>query len=102
MIKHPVPERLRVDAHVACASLFFAEIMSKKQQELLKRDVTITDKSGAAVKLTIWGDNFNLDEHQLQPPSFDKRQPRCNILAVSGARISDFSGCSLVRNNNTE
>lgn len=56
----------------------------------------------AAFSLSVWGDKFDLDESQLQPPIYDKRKANCNILAVSGARISDFAGCSLVRSTHRQ
>jgi hypothetical protein len=41
-----------------------------------------------------------LDESQLEPPTQAGRQIKCNVLAASATRLSDFNGCSLVRELN--
>ena len=49
------------------------QITSKKQQLLYKRDVTLMDRSGAAVKLTIWGEK-EIDPTQLVSHSCQRTQ----------------------------
>ncbi|KAK3769131.1 hypothetical protein RRG08_067108 [Elysia crispata] len=56
----------------------------QSQKEILKRDLQIVDQSGLAVNLTLWGDEANKFDGQGFP-----------IVAVKGARLSDFNGRSL-------
>jgi len=44
------------------------------------------------------GNDKPLDESQLAPPTLGDRPSavRCNVIAVTQARLSDFAGCSLV------
>ncbi|XP_060067506.1 replication protein A 70 kDa DNA-binding subunit-like [Ylistrum balloti] len=56
----------------------------QSQKEITKRDISIVDQSGMAVNLTLWGNDavtFSGDGHP--------------IMAVKGARLSDFGGRSL-------
>ncbi|KAK7474490.1 hypothetical protein BaRGS_00034244 [Batillaria attramentaria] len=56
----------------------------QSQKEITKRDLQIVDQSGVAINLTLWGDDavkFNGDGNP--------------IIAVKGARLSDFGGRSL-------
>lgn len=56
----------------------------QSQKEITKRDLQIVDQSGVAISLTLWGEDavkFQGDSHP--------------IVAVKGARISDFGGRSL-------
>lgn len=53
-------------------------------QELKKRDIFLVDRSSSEISLTLWGD---------QAETFDgSNNP---VVAVKGARVSDFSGVSL-------
>lgn len=53
-------------------------------RELKKRDVQLLDNTNTEVRLTLWG---------TQAENFDgSTQP---IVAVKGAKVSDFNGCSL-------
>ncbi|CAG5127182.1 unnamed protein product [Candidula unifasciata] len=59
-------------------------IGKQSQKEITKRDLQIVDQSGVAVKLTLWGDdavNFNGQGYP--------------VVAVKGAKVSDFGGRSL-------
>uniref|UniRef100_UPI00358E7679 replication protein A 70 kDa DNA-binding subunit-like n=1 Tax=Myxine glutinosa TaxID=7769 RepID=UPI00358E7679 len=62
-----------------------SKIMIKSSnRETTKREVQLVDQSNASVKLTIWGEDAE---------AFDGSG--CPVLAVKGARVSDFNGCSL-------
>lgn len=66
--------------HVADVS----EITTKKGDQLSKRDITLVDDTGFSVRCTIWGataTNFNTE--------LDK------VIAIKGAKVSDFNGRSL-------
>lgn len=59
-------------------------IMTKKQTEINKRDVTFVDASGWAVKCTLWGnqaDSFNYEDSP--------------VVALKSAKVSDYNGRTL-------
>ena len=56
----------------------------QSQKEIMKRDLQIVDQSGLAVTLTLWGEEANKFDGQGFP-----------VVAVKGARVSDFNGRSL-------
>lgn len=56
----------------------------QSQKEIMKRDLQIVDQSGLAVVLTLWGEEANKFDGYGFP-----------IVAVKGARLSDFNGRSL-------
>ncbi|XP_005109695.1 replication protein A 70 kDa DNA-binding subunit [Aplysia californica] len=56
----------------------------QSQKEITKRDLQIVDQSGVAVNLTLWGEDAVKFDGQGYP-----------VVAVKGARVSDFSGRSL-------
>ncbi|GFS15991.1 replication protein A 70 kDa DNA-binding subunit [Elysia marginata] len=56
----------------------------QSQKEIMKRDLQIVDQSGLAVALTLWGEEANKFDGMGFP-----------IVAVKGARLSDFNGRSL-------
>ena len=61
-----------------------ANIPSKNGKELVKRELTLADDSGSAIRLTLWGQlaiEFDL--------------PVGSIFAVRGAKVSDFGGRSI-------
>ncbi|XP_077360409.1 replication protein A 70 kDa DNA-binding subunit-like isoform X2 [Festucalex cinctus] len=61
-----------------------ALITTKAGKQLTKRALTLTDSSGKMVTLTLWGDQaqkFNACSHP--------------VVAIKGARVSDFGGRSL-------
>jgi len=63
---------------------------SRTQKELQKRDVVLVDKSLTEINLTLWGttaEKFNGDNSP--------------ILAIKGARVSDYNGVSLSTISNT-
>ncbi|XP_071532708.1 replication protein A 70 kDa DNA-binding subunit isoform X2 [Panulirus ornatus] len=53
-------------------------------RELKKREVQIVDDTNREVRLTLWGTGAENFDGSQQP-----------VLAVKGARLSDFNGCSL-------
>ncbi|CAN7938762.1 unnamed protein product [Ixodes hexagonus] len=53
-------------------------------QELKKRDISLVDRSSAEVSLTLWGDEAEKFDASNNP-----------VVAVKGARVSDFGGVSL-------
>lgn len=53
-------------------------------KELRKRDLTLVDSTNRAVNVTMWGDDAE---------KFDGSG--CPVLAIKGARVSDFGGVSL-------
>ena len=55
-------------------------------RELFKRDVSLVDDSGVAVRLTLWG-----AEAQKEDSTFEGNP----VLAVKGARIGEFQGKNL-------
>ena len=59
-------------------------IVKSNNREVLKRNIYLMDMSGKVVNTTLWGDNAY---------KFDgSRQP---VMAMKGARVSDFGGRSL-------
>ncbi|XP_041348869.1 replication protein A 70 kDa DNA-binding subunit-like [Gigantopelta aegis] len=56
----------------------------QSQKEITKRDLTIVDQSGMSVNLTLWGSEASSFSGNNNP-----------IIAVKGARLSDFGGRSL-------
>ncbi|KAI8787409.1 replication protein A 70 kDa DNA-binding subunit-like [Biomphalaria glabrata] len=62
-----------------------SSVVSKQtQKEIVKRDLQLVDQSGVAVNLTLWGDDATKFDGQGFP-----------VIAVKGARVSDFNGRSL-------
>lgn len=59
--------------------------MTVKQNELMAC-------TGWLLMIAVWGDKFQLNEAELQPPG----PHGFNVIAISAARISNYSGCSLV------
>ena len=67
-------------------------IMSRKlNKELTKRDLKLVDQSCTEVTLTLWGS---------QAESFDAAGNP--VVAIKGARLSDFNGCSLSSGGNSK
>uniref|UniRef100_A0A8C4N8H0 Replication protein A subunit n=1 Tax=Eptatretus burgeri TaxID=7764 RepID=A0A8C4N8H0_EPTBU len=59
-------------------------MVKSTNREVSKRNVELVDQSKTSVRLTIWGaDAENFDGSG------------CPVLAIKGARVSDFNGCSL-------
>ena len=57
-----------------------------------KRDVTLVDQSMKTIKLTLWDENVHLvNEHDTDAP----------VIAVKGAKVSDFGGRSLSLTRNS-
>lgn len=60
-------------------------LTSRAGKELVKRELKIADKSGAEVRLTLWGnDAQNFDNSYTNP-----------VVAIKAAKVSDFGGRSL-------
>eukprot|EP00116_Pleurobrachia_bachei_P004053 sb/3464315/ len=69
-------------AGVATQISEITNITSRAGKELTKREIKIQDKSGAAINLTLWGnDAINFDNTLPEP-----------VVAVKGAKVSDFGG----------
>mmetsp|Transcript_5425 Transcript_5425/g.9489 ORF Transcript_5425/g.9489 Transcript_5425/m.9489 type:complete len:641 (+) Transcript_5425:41-1963(+) len=68
-------------------------IISKKQggKELQKRDLTLVDRSGAEVRLTVWGESALAQAQWENSP----------VVAFKGLRASDYGGVSLSSLNST-
>ncbi|KAH8042181.1 hypothetical protein HPB51_021265 [Rhipicephalus microplus] len=75
-----------IDVIGVCKSASDLQTVTRRttSQELKKRDVSLVDRSGTEVSLTLWGD---------QAEKFDGSDNP--VVAVKGARVSDFSGVSL-------
>lgn len=63
------------------AQTFVARTTNK---ELTKRDITIVDQSNKEVNLTLWGNDAQKFDGNLNP-----------VIAIKGAKVSDFNGRSL-------
>jgi len=61
-----------------------ANLVSRAGKELVKREITLVDRSATEVSLTLWGTTAETFDGVGNP-----------IVAVKGARISDFNGVSL-------
>jgi replication factor A1 len=62
------------------------EITSKQSKQFSKRELTIADKSGFSVRLTLWGkqaEQFNAEDSP--------------VIAVKGVKVGDFGGESFSR-----
>lgn len=59
-------------------------IGKQSQKEINKRDIQLVDQSGVAVNLTLWGEDAVKFDGQGYP-----------VVAVKGAKVSDFGGRSL-------
>uniref|UniRef100_A0A672KH44 Replication protein A subunit n=1 Tax=Sinocyclocheilus grahami TaxID=75366 RepID=A0A672KH44_SINGR len=59
-------------------------IMTKNSREVSKRNIQLMDMSGRVIQLTMWGNDAETFDGSGQP-----------ILAIKGARLSDFGGRSL-------
>lgn len=75
-----------IDVIGVCKSTGDIQTVTRRtnNQELKKRDISLVDRSGTEVSLTLWGD---------QAEKFDGTDNP--VVAVKGARVSDFSGVSL-------
>eukprot|EP00753_Platysulcus_tardus_P008232 PLAT1583.2.p1 GENE.PLAT1583.2~~PLAT1583.2.p1 ORF type:complete len:634 (-),score=376.92 PLAT1583.2:84-1985(-) len=62
-----------------------ATIMTRAGRETQKRDLTLVDSSMASVRVTLWGDSALAD------PGYDSKP----VLALKGAKVSDYGGVSL-------
>lgn len=51
------------------------------QKTLSKRDITLADKSGSSVRLTIWGKQAETFQAENNP-----------VIAFKGVRVGDFGG----------
>lgn len=60
------------------------EITTKKQKQLVKRELEVMDRSTIAIRLTLWGKSAEDWSHE--PGS---------IIAVKAASLNDFNGCSM-------
>ncbi|THH19467.1 hypothetical protein EW146_g1696 [Bondarzewia mesenterica] len=60
------------------------EINTKTNRTIQKRDLTLVDRSGFSVRLTLWGK---------QAEQFQADQPR--VVAFKGVKVGDFGGVSL-------
>merc|ERR1719187_322630 len=60
------------------------EFTSRAGKEMVKRDVHLVDKTATEVQLTLWGNTARNFEGGNNP-----------VLAVKGARVSDFNGITL-------
>lgn len=69
----------------SCADV--TEITTKAtNKQVSKRDLTIVDQSQAAIRATIWGN---------QAIEFQEYADRFPVVAIKGARVSDFGGRTL-------
>uniref|UniRef100_T1IJW3 Replication protein A subunit n=1 Tax=Strigamia maritima TaxID=126957 RepID=T1IJW3_STRMM len=59
-------------------------VITRANKEVRKREVSLVDKSKSEVTLTLWGEDAEKFDGSNNP-----------ILAVKGARVSDFGGCTL-------
>ncbi|XDV32252.1 hypothetical protein PO909_003115 [Leuciscus waleckii] len=59
-------------------------ITTKNSREVSKRNIQLMDMSGRVIQLTMWGNDADTFDGSGQP-----------ILAIKGARLSDFGGRSL-------
>uniref|UniRef100_A0A8C1U5C4 Replication protein A subunit n=1 Tax=Cyprinus carpio TaxID=7962 RepID=A0A8C1U5C4_CYPCA len=59
-------------------------IMTKNSREVSKRNIQLMDMSGRIIQLTMWGTDAETFDGSGQP-----------VLAIKGARLSDFGGRSL-------
>lgn len=75
-----------IDVIGVCKSTGDVQTVTRRtnNQELKKRDISLVDRSGTEVSLTLWGD---------QAEKFDGSDNP--VVAVKGVRVSDFSGVSL-------
>ena len=71
-----------------------------------KRDIELVDMTGTVVSMTLWSTEVSVSvshvlyHHVLQAEEFDGSSNP--VLAVKGARLSDFGGCSMsVLNSST-
>lgn len=55
-------------------------------KQVSKRDLTLVDKSGASVNATLWG---------TEAEKFEEYAARNPVVAIKGAKVSDFGGRSL-------
>lgn len=57
-------------------------------EELIRRDVTLLDKTGKTINLTLWGELATHEGAMLEKLEYP-------LLAVSGVRVSDYNGVSI-------
>jgi len=74
-------------------------IMRKTGTEAQKRTLQLRDMSGRSVEVTLWGNFCDLEGQQLQLECDSGLNP---ILALIGARISNFSGRSVSTVSSTQ
>lgn len=72
------------------------EISTKRGELVKKRNVTIGDKSGASIEVTLWG------EHALSTFFTNLDLTTRPILAIKGAQVSDYSTKSLTTFRTTQ
>ena len=63
-----------------------ADLMSKSQKPLKKRELVLADQSGYQVRLTLWG---------RQAESFSFSSNDAPVIGIKGAKIGEFGGRSL-------
>lgn len=75
-----------IDVIGICKATGDVQTVTKRNtnQELRKRDISLLDRSGTEVSLTLWGEQAEKFEGGDNP-----------VVAVKGARVSDFNGVSL-------
>lgn len=84
MEKHQANAIVDVIGVVKTCNAISTVVGRQSQKEITKRDLQIVDQSAVAINLTLWGDDalkFNGDGNP--------------VIAVKGARLSDFGGRSL-------
>lgn len=81
-----VPRDTLVDVIGVCKSTGEVQTVTRRttNQELKKRDIQLVDKTNTEISLTLWGN---------QAETFDGSENP--VVAIKGARVSDFAGVSL-------
>jgi replication factor A1 len=84
------PKESMVDCIGVVETVLPTNIITRKDgRETEKRSLTIKDTSGKSVEVTLWGAFCNREGQRLQDALDNGQHP---VLAVKGARTSDFSG----------
>ena len=60
------------------------KLTTKAGRETVKRELTLIDRSGAEVNLTLWGSQAETFDSASEP-----------VVAVKAAKVSDFNGVTL-------
>ncbi|XP_076452897.1 replication protein A 70 kDa DNA-binding subunit-like isoform X2 [Babylonia areolata] len=84
MEKHAANSIVDVVGVVKLCNDLSTVIARQSQKELTKRDLQIVDQSGVAISITLWGNDAQNFDGSSNP-----------VIAVKGARLSDFGGRSL-------